>query len=252
MKKRLVAVVFLALMVVSVGAVGCTDYFGDSSESLINSSIVSQQNVGIWVTGTGKISVAPDVAVLNMGVQAQKDTVAEAQQAATTAMDAIMAVLDDYSIDEADIQTQQISIQPVYRWNEDEQILLGYSVTNSVSVKVRKLDDTGAIIDEAAAAAGDYIRINSIGFTVDEPETYLEDIRKEAMEDAEEKARQLAELGDVKLGAPISIVESGGNTALIVYRDYAEGAATPDAVKTVVSPGEIEVDLTVQVVYSIG
>ena len=249
MKKRLVAIIFLALVLVSVGAVGCTEYFG-SEEDSVNSSIVSQQNVGIWVTGTGKISVVPDIAVLNLGVQVQKDTVSEAQQAAATAMDAIMAVLDDYNVDETDIQTQQLSIQPVYRWDDGKQTLLGYSVTNTITVKVRDIGDAGGIIDAAAAAAGDYIRVNSIGFTVDEPESYLEDVRKEAMEDAEAKAKQLADLGDVKLGKPISITESGDSTPPVIYRDYAE-SATPDAAGTAISPGELEVSLTVQVVYSI-
>jgi len=250
MKKGLVAVTCLALVILSVAAVGCTEYFG-SDESTIDSSIVSQQNIGIWVTGIGNVTVVPDVAVLSLGVQVQKDTVAEAQQEATVAMDAIMAILDDYNIDEGDIQTQQYSIQPVYRWDDGEQILLGYSVTNMVTVKVRDIDDTGGIIDVAAAAGGDYIRVNSISFIVDEPEAYLEDARQEAMEDAEAKAKQLADLGDVELGKPIYIAEAGGSIPPVIYRDYAEGA-TPDVVETSISPGETEVQLTVQVVYSIG
>ena len=251
MKKGLVAVSCLALVLLSVAAVGCTEYFGGSAESSISSSIASQQSVGIWVTGVGEVSVVPDVAVLSLGVQVQKDTVAEAQQEAVVAMDAVMAVLDYYNIDEGDIQTQQYSIQPLYRWDDGKQTLLGYSVTNTVTVKVRNTDDTGGIIDAAAAAGGDNIRVNSISFTVDEPETYLEDARKEAMADAKAKAKQLADLADVKLGKPIYIAEFGGSTPPVIYRDYAEGA-TPDAVETSISPGETEVQLTVQVVYSIG
>ena len=249
MKKRSLAIIFLVLVIVSIAATGCTDYFG-SSESAITSSIASQQSVGIWVTGSGKISVVPDVAVLNLGVQVQKDTVAEAQQEASGAMDAIMAVLDDYSINQEDIQTQQFSIQPLYRWDDGVQTLLGYNVTNIVTVKVRNMDDAGGIIDKAAAAAGDYVRINSIGFTVDEPEAYLEDVREEAMKDAEAKAKQLADLADVNLGKPVYIAESGGGTPPVVYRDFADNAA-PEAMETAISPGETEIQLTVQVVYGI-
>jgi len=251
MKKGLVAVTCLALALLSVGAVGCTEYFGGSEESAINSSIVSQQSVGIWVTGNGKVSVVPDIAVLSLGVQVQKDTVTEAQQEAIVAMNAIMAVLNEYNIDEEDIQTQNFSIQPVYRWDEGEQSLLGYSVTNTLIVKVRNTDDTGDIIDAAADAAADYMRMNSISFTVDEPETYLEDIRQEAMADAKAKAKQLADLGDVKLGKPIYIAESGGSIPPVVYRDY-DAEVVQDGDKTPISPGEIEIQLTVQVVYSIG
>ena len=65
---------------------------------------------------------------------------------------AMMDVLATYSINEIDIQTQQFSIQPVYNWENGRQILLGYSVTNNVIVKIREIDDAGSIIDAAVAA----------------------------------------------------------------------------------------------------
>lgn len=250
MKKGLLLTTLLALVLVTVGVAGCGSYFG-SDESEVVGTITSQQNIGIWVTGVGEIPVVPDIAILSIGVQAQKDTVAEAQQAAIGAMNGVMGVLDDYNIDEEDIKTQQLSIQPVYRWDEGEQILLGYSVTNILTVKIRDIDDAGSIIDAAVAAGGDYIRINSIGFTVDEPEAYYEDAREEAMKDAEEKAEQLADLGDVKLGKPNYISEYSGNiSSPIVYRDY-DKSESPVISQTVISPGEIEIRLTVEVHYNI-
>ena len=63
--------------------------------------------------------------------------------------------------------------------------------------------------------------------------------------------KQLADLADVKLGKPIYITESGGSIPPVIYRDYAEGA-TPAVVETSINPGETEIQLTVQVVYSIG
>lgn len=250
MKRGLLLAICLVMALVTVGAVGCTDYFG-SEESGVNQAISSQQDIGIWVTGVGKVAVVPDIAVLVLGVEAQKDTVTEAQQQAATAMDAVMNVLDDYNIEDKDIQTQQFSIQPVYRWDDGQQILLGYRVTNIVTVKIRDIDDTGGIIDAAVTAGGDYTIINSISFTVDEPEAYYEDARQEAMADAEAKAEQLAELGGVGLDKPIYINEySGYVSPPVVYRDYG-AAEAPSAPETAISPGEMEIQLTVQVVYSI-
>ncbi len=247
MKKGLL-VVFLLVITLVVGAVGCSSYFG-TDESEIAGTISSQQNIGIWVTGVGKITVVPDIAILIMGVQTQKDTVVEAQQAALEAMNGLVAVFNEYNINEEDIQTQQFNIQPVYRWDNGEQILLGYSVTNIVSVKIRDIVNAGGIIDAAVTAGGDYTRVNSVSFDVDEPEAYYESARKEAMEDAQAKAEQLAELGEVKLGKPSYISEYTNSVPPpIIYRDFEEGIFSGE---TAISPGEIEIQLTIEIHYSI-
>ncbi len=249
MKGGLILVISLALVLVTVGAVGCEGYFG-SEEAKVASSISSQQNTGIWVTGEGEVTVVPDVAILSLGIEAQAATVTEAQQQAAEAMEAIMDVLDNYGIAEEDIKTQYYSIQPVRRWDNGQEILIGYRVTNTVAVKVRNIEDTGGIIDAAVVAGGDYTRVNSISFTVDEPEAYYEQVREEAMADAEAKAEQLANLGGVELGKPTYITEYGGYVSTVVYRDLeaAEGASETT---TAISPGETEIQLTVQVVYGI-
>jgi uncharacterized protein YggE len=250
MRKGIIVAVVAVLALLVVGVAGCDDYFG-SSEPTLSKAISSNQEFGISVVGVGEISVVPDVAVISLGVQSQAETVAEAQQQADTAMDAIMNVLDSHSIEDKDIQTSRYSIQPVREYKEDETVIVGYLVTNTVSVKVRDVDDAGSVIDDVAAAGGDYTIINSVSFTVDEPEDYYEDARKEAMEDAESKAQQLADLGGVNLGAPISIKEVtsyyNGNT---IYYDGAlsEAGATPSAA---ISAGETEVTLSVEVVYNI-
>jgi len=256
-KRRLLLAIGLALIVITIGAVGCYGDFGfpepESTPTPPESSgiILSQQNTGIWVTGEGKVSVVPDVAILNLGVEAQEETVAEAQQQAAEAMEAVMAVLDEQGIAEKDIKTQYFSIYPVRRWENDKEILVGYRVNNMVTVKIREVDDTGAIIDAVAEAGGDYTRINSIGFTVDEPTDYYEEAREKAMADAEAKAKQLADLAGVDLGKPTYISEGG--VFLPVPREIflkGEAEAAPSPI-TPISPGETEIRLTVQVVYSI-
>jgi uncharacterized protein YggE len=249
-KKGLVIIIGIALALVAIGAFGCEGYF-DSGDTGVAGTISSQQDIGIWVTGQGEVTVVPDVAILSLGVEAQAATVAEAQQQAAEAMDAVMNVLDDSGIAEEDIKTQYYSIQPVWSWDDDknQQILIGYRVTNTATVKVRDMAGIGSIIDAAVAAGGDYIRINSISFTVDEPEDYYEEIREEAMADAEAKAQQLAKLGGVKLGKPTYIAEFSSYDSTVVYRDVE--AAGEASVTTDISPGETEIWLTVQVVYSI-
>ena len=254
MKRSLLLAVGLALAVITLGAVSCYDYFGSEQEAQAESSSVfwSQQNTGIWVTGEGKVTVVPDMAVLSLGVEAQATTVADAQEQSAEAMAAIMGELDAHGVAQNDIKTQRYSILPVRSYDKDtgKEILLGYRVTNTVTVKIREIEDTGTIIDAVTAAGGDYTRINSISFTVDEPEACYEEARQKAMADAEAKAEQLANLGGVELGKPTYITESGGYYSPVI-REYYEGAVAVPSAETPISPGETEIQLTVQVTYSI-
>ncbi len=254
MRRNLLLAIFLGLVLITVGAAGCNGDFlvpGDAKEALKGLGIVcSQQNTGIWVTGEGKISVVPDVAILNLGVEAQALTVAEAQKQAAEAMEAVVGELDKHGIAKKDIKTQHFSIAPVRRWVEDKEVLIGYRVTNTVTTKVRKVEDTGTIIDAVAKAGGDFTRINSISFTVDDPTASHKEAREKAMADAETKAKQLADLAGVKLDKPTYISESGG--LIPGPREFimrAEAAKAPPP--TPISPGEMEIRLSVQMVYSI-
>lgn len=256
MRRKSLMVLSAILLLIILGVAGCESLSPPSSVSKAGSAvsgIFNQQNTGIWVTGEGKVSVVPDVAVLNLGVQVQSNSVAEAQNYAATTMTAVVAELDNFGIAQKDIKTSQFSIVPVRRWSEKDgrEILIGYRVTNTVITKVRKIEDTGAIIDAAARAGGDYIVINSVSFTVDDPSAYYEEARELAMADARTKAEQLADLGKVKLGKPSYINETGAY--MPVTRDfYPEGAMlAPSAPTTPISVGETEIRLSVQVVYSI-
>jgi uncharacterized protein YggE len=249
MKKNLllgvgVVVVSLALVLSLVGFSACT-----AGPTNIGTIDINNQQEGIWVSGQGEVTVVPDLATLWLGVEAQADTVTEAQAQAQEAMDNVMAALDDSGVDEDDIQTQYFSVDQVTRWDDDEYVVIGYRVTNMVTVKVRDVDAVGAVIDAVVEAGGDFIRINNIAFSVDDPSDYYEEAREEAMNDAREKAEQLADLAGINLGAATYISE-GNVYAPVVYRDA--GMAVPEeGFDTSISPGEIDITLNIQVAYAI-
>ncbi len=254
--KRLTAGIGL-LAVMLAGVTGCETFSPPTTSGepsgIAGGLLISQQNTGIWVSGEGTVTVVPDIALLSLGVEAQSDTVAVAQSQAATAMAAVETELDRFGVDDKDVKTTQFSIFPVRRWSDEKQqeVLIGYRVINTVTVKVRQVDDAGGIIDAVTTAGGDFIRINSISFTVDDPAAYKVEARDKAMADAEAKASQLADLGNVKLGRPVYINESGG-FAPVVRPFYTESAiAMPGAPPTAISPGETEIRLSVQVVYGI-
>lgn len=259
-------VVLLVVGLVLVGAVllsGCTSEGNASTEvgqgswstqdvmALLASD--SSQQTGVWVTGTGKVMVVPDIAILTLGVEAQASTVMKAQGDAATAMTEVMAVLTANGVAEKDIQTRWYSISPVTKWIDDyrEQITIGYRVTNTVTVKVRDIDKTGTIIDAVTAAGGDLTRVQGISFTVDDADAYYDEAREKAILDAMAKAEQMASVANVTLGKPIYISEMSSSMPPIPYpaRDYVSaegvGAITP------ISAGEMEISITVQMVYAL-
>ncbi|OPX32107.1 MAG: hypothetical protein B1H40_02970 [Candidatus Latescibacteria bacterium 4484_181] len=235
------------VVVLALVAVGCAS---QNHELAYSSSQSSQQNTGIWVTGTGMSMAIPDIAKITLGIEAQAETVTSAQTLATEAMDKVMQALQADGVAEKDIQTQRYSICPVIKWNGGEQTTTGYRVSNMVLVKLRDLDNAGSVIDDVVDAGGDLIRIQGITFTVDNPMPYYEAARVKAVQDAYAKAIQLADTSGVQLGKPSYISDSS------IYWPYRndfwgykdQRASMPE---TAISPGELEVSVSVQIVYTI-
>lgn len=215
----------------------------------------SQQTEGIQVTGTGSESGVPDVVILNLGVVVEDKEIEKARVTAADAMQKLLDSLKGNGVDEKDIKTLIFNIYPVYDYNytgtTTQQTLRGYQVTNIVSVKVRDIDKSGKVIDDAVAAGDKWIRVNSISFDIDDKETLKEKAREKAMKDANDKAQTLAQLGGVKLGEPIFISES-----LLFSPDYSPYysrslGGEEAALSTSIAPGQLEITVTVSVIYAI-
>ena len=248
--KKLIIIAGLLLLIIAVGTSGCDSLSAPSSPRNTNSS----QQTGIWVSGEGKVTVTPDLAILSLGVEAQADTVSQAQKQAATGMSAIMDTLITRGIESGDIQTQYYSIYPSRRWKPEteEDEIVGYRVTNTVTVKIRDIEETGAIIDDVAAAGGDLIRINSISFTIDDPVPYQKEAREKALADAKEKAQQIADSAELELGEPTYIAENSSYYPYTVDLGFAITAPVAmDESGASISPGETTITVIMQVAYSI-
>ncbi|MCY4402983.1 MAG: SIMPL domain-containing protein [Candidatus Poribacteria bacterium] len=223
-------------------------------DSHVASQLLSSSPSGrtIHVTGSGSVTGEPDIANLNIGVSVVRPNVADAREEAAMAMTGLIDSLKANNIDEKDINTQNFSIYPQYDYTEEGRKLRGYSVNNTVRVKVRDLTTLSDVIDDAAEAGGDSIVVNSIQFMIDDTTPLQSQARTLAVKNAETKAQTLADASGVLLGKPVTITESTYfESPPIPYA--AEDAAFADEARTStpISPGELTVTVNVTVIYEI-
>jgi uncharacterized protein YggE len=219
----------------------------DGGDTIINSE--GSTTTGINVTGTGRVFGTPDVVTLQVGVQAEATTVADAREQAATSATAIINSVRGNGVAAEDVRTSQFSIQPLYEVvRGTTQQIRGYRVDNVVTVTLRRVDQAGKVIDDAARAGGNNTVVRSIQFSIDDPTKYEEQARELAVREAKVKAEQLARHGGVSLGDPITISESGGYQPLFsspVARSAALDTATP------IESGQLEVTVSVSILYRI-
>jgi uncharacterized protein YggE len=254
MKNKLWLGLGVLVMVLLMGLAGCSaaKVQADSLQP-VKVNVNSQE--GIWVSGAGKIPVAPDIAVLNLGVEVTMTNVAEAQAQASLSMNKVMQVLTDKGIAKADIQTQNYNIYQTSRWDDSTQQNkpTGYRVSNMLVVKVRDLGSISNIIDSVVTAGGDYIRFQGINFSVEKPEQYYIQAREHAMQDAKANAEKLAALAGVTLGKVTYVSENSGNQPYY-NNGINSGVRAPIALndmETPISVGQNDIVVNVTVVYTI-
>ena len=219
-------------------------------------------NSGIWVTGKGSISLDPDLVMLNITVETTAKTVSKARNQAAEAMDDIVKTLQRYSLEDKDIQTQSFSIWPKYEYPEvtirgtktRRQTLVGYIVNNTARIKIRDLELVGKIIDDVSTAGGDVTRINDIDFTMENPDSFMNKLREQAVKDAISKAEQFAVLTGVSVGSLVYISEMGSGAP--VTKNFSESGAfaarsAMEVSSTSIAGGELELSLSIQAVFSI-
>jgi uncharacterized protein YggE len=211
----------------------------------------SSEPQGLSVSGEGQASAAPDMAVLGLGVSAKASTVSAANSQAQQAMTALLDSLEANGVQEKDIQTLSLSIQPEYDYRNNEQVLTGYRVSHMLQVKVRDIDRVGEVIDEAVQAGGDLLQIQTISLTIDDTTALRSQARQKAVADAQATAEELAALAGVTLGDPTYITESTSTPYTQTYYDRAVSYSAEAAPATEISPGELEVVVNVQISYTI-
>jgi uncharacterized protein YggE len=204
----------------------------------------------ITVSGTGRVTIDPDIANLRLGVTVVRPTARAAMEDAATVMEAVVAAVKRLGVAKEDTQTMALTLSPIIeppyppcdgcRFDR-RQPAHTYRATNIIALTIRKLDTVGRLIDEAiAAGATDVV---DISFAVADRAAIEAQARTAAIDDARAKAETMADRAGASIVGVQSITETSWSWPILADRGRA--ADTP------VEPGSIDVTVTVTVVYLI-
>ncbi len=203
------------------------------------------------MSGVGLVTGAPDVLRLSMGVQTTGSTVNAALNQANGDITKVTAALKKHGVADKDIQTSGLSINPHWDQNSNSHIT-GYDVSESLTVQLRKLNDAGSAISDAAAAGGNNTRIDSVSFDIEDNTALLNQARDAAFADAKAKAEQYAKLSGRSLGKVSQVSETTDTAPRPIPFAAAPMAASGMAEKAVpVSPGSQQVSVNTSVVWTL-
>ena len=203
----------------------------------------------ISVSGDGKVTVVPDMGTIHLGVVIERNTAKAARQAAAQAMTQVVAAIKALGIDDKDIATSQVSLNPVYDYpNNQSPRIRGYQLNNVVTVTVRDLEKLGDVLDNSIVAGA--TTVDGISFDVADRAAAEAKAREAAVADAKAKADTLAKGVGVQITGVSSMSETV-QTPVWYGREFAAGALAADAAQTPVMAGSTDVTISVQVVFLI-
>lgn len=208
----------------------------------------AQETRQISITGSGEIAARPDLATVTIGVSITDRTAGAALGENSKRMRELLSVLGGAGVAEKDMQTTSLSLQP--RWEQRNSSnaaprITGYMAQNMVTVRIRKLDELGAVLDLVTKSGAN--RIQQISFGIANPEPLLNQARKRAVADARAKAELYAKAAGVSLGPVLTITEGGSNPA-----PYARGRAQMEASMAVpIAEGEVALSARINITYQL-
>ena len=234
---KIIQIALAALLVLAVAAlvgVGRPEAAGGASD---------EPRDGITVTGTGRVSAAPNEAQFSLGVSTKGQTAHAALTANSTQMRKLIDALKAAGVKANDIQTQTVSVGQDY---DSDGKSGGYAAHNSVSVRITDLNRASAVLEAASQAGAN--EVYGPNLTRSNRESLEAEALKDAVANARKRAEALADAAGVSLGEVTAIVESGQPDGGPFWA-MAERAA--DA-KAPIEPGREEITASVTVTFAIG
>lgn len=212
----------------------------------------------IVVSDTGTVYAKPDLGMITVSVVTEAKTVAEAMAENTEKMNRLTAAVKSEGVEEKDLKTVSFHVYPRYEWYEressyssGERVLVGYEISQSLEVKIRDLAKIGSIIEAATDAGAN--QVSDLQLVIDNQEELKKQARQEAIDKAKAKAEELAGQLGIKLIAISSFSESG---TVPYYYGLEKSMTAPvgmgggeDSLQ--METGENKIEITVYITYKI-
>ncbi len=212
-------------------------------------SLSAEELRRLMVTGEATMDVAPDQAVISLGVRAQSKEAGEAMEQVSVRMNEVLAALRDSGIAAEDMQTDHISMHPIWSQiredGQSENAITGFEASNALTVRLTDIDTMGGVLDDVLRAGANEFR--GLTFSYSEQDKAEDLLRTQAVEDAYRKARQLAEASGMALGPVRELRDggAGGGGAPMMAMEMGRGKSVP------VAPGTVSLSHSVSVVFDL-
>jgi len=201
------------------------------------------------ISASGETSRVPDVAIISAGVVTRSQTAGGAIGENAARMERVIAALKAAGVAERDIQTSSISLNPEYRYVENQPPrLVGYTASNSVNIRFRDIRNSGRILDALVAEGAN--QINGPTLTIDKPEAALDEARMQAVANGRARAELYARALGRRVVRVVSVSESGGYYPPPPM-PMAERAMAVSAADTKIVPGEQKLQVTLAMVFEL-
>jgi uncharacterized protein YggE len=246
MRNKFSFMIVVILMAVVLTACGTNAYAQDSAATGSEGSTPRTMNV----TGTGKVTLTPDIAYISIGVHTEGPNASQAVAENNSQTQKVVDALKSAGVAEKDIKTTNFSIYPQQKFDDKGQPTgeVIYMVDNTVYVTLRDISKVGEILDSAVKAGAN--NIYGIQFDVADTTEAVSEARKLAVENAEKAAKELATASGVTLG-PIQTINSYGGGIPVPYSMGKGGGAVALDASVPVSAGQLELSVDVNIVYEI-
>jgi hypothetical protein len=238
MKKALLAVLLLGVAALpSVAA---------AQQSTINQTIAGTR---LDVNATGEVTRVPDVAIISAGVVSRSATATGALQDTADRMSRVLAALKRAGVEDRDIQTSNVSLNPEYRYVENQPPqLVGYTASNTVTIRFRDIRNSGKILDALVGQGAN--QINGPSLTVDKPEAALDEARAKAIAIGRARAELYARSLGLRVVRVVSVNESGGSYPVPPPVPMYARAEMAQA-KTSIEPGEQKLQVNLMMTFEL-
>jgi hypothetical protein len=201
------------------------------------------------VNATGEVTRVPDVAIISAGVVSRSATASGALQDTADRMQRVLAALKRAGVEDRDIQTSNVSLNPEYRYeNNQPPQLVGYSASNTVMIRFRDIRNSGKILDALVGQGAN--QINGPTLTIDKPEAALDEARAKAVASGRARAELYARSLGLRVVRIVSVNESGGNYPVPPPMPMYARAEMAQA-KTSIEPGEQKLQVNLAMTFEL-